>query len=439
MNEISRYKQIISLSLDAIVEIDASGLVVYANDVAQQRFGQPRASLLECDWVELWPDTVAEKIQATLLGALRGESTRLTAPQLDSNGQERWWLISTSPLTAADGNVETLVAVSRDITDRIAIEQALDTLNASLENKLTSVAAQRDQAKALNEKLSGQLSAAFSTYQRQREDGALLRQRLDLALGSQRVAEQIALQAQKGEAIGQLVAGVAHDFNNMLQTAVIGLSAVTDRPERLQPDQLKMLGYSNEALRHASTVAKRLLGFARAHRYEAQSLRLHEVAHGMADLIRHSLGSGIVLTIEFAEQADTAFADRHSIEQALMNLCINARDACGGIGSITVRFGQLQIGKSQHGVARAAGDYVTVTVADTGSGMDDRTKARLFEPYFTTKPEGHGTGLGLAQVYALLRQAGGFVDVQSTLGQGTVVTLAFPLLRETKGEPESVS
>jgi len=112
-----------------------------------------------------------------------------------------------------------------------------------------------------------------------------------------------------------------------------------------------------------------------------------------------------------------------------MNLCINARDACNGQGAIRVHFGQMLIDGEQASTQRAAGDYVTVSVADNGAGMSEETRERLFEPYFTTKDEGIGTGLGLAQVYGVVRHAGGFVDVESALGQGSTVTLAFPRLK----------
>lgn len=426
MNDLMRLEQILGLSMDCIVEIDLQGVVTSVNRTCAVMFEASAAALVGQEWPSLWPDLAAEKIHVALMEALSGNATRLTAMRRAGSGEERWWLVSTSPLTGPDGGLEGVVALSRDVTDRFQIERALETINTSLERRLSLVLAQRDRAAALNDDLDTRLREASSASQQQRRDGEALQQRLALALSAQESAEQSARQAQKGEAVGQLVAGVAHDFNNMLQTAIIGLSAVTDRPERLQENQRKLLGYSSEALRHASTVARRLLGFARIHRFEPEALDLQEVVCSMAELIGHSMGNRIDLQIQPCGHACAAFVDRHSVEQALINLCINARDASEGNGAIVIRFGRITVAEQARDAPRAVGEYVTLAVCDSGTGMDEMTKARLFEPYFTTKPEGQGTGLGLAQVYALLRQAGGFVDIESTVRVGTVVTLAFP-------------
>jgi signal transduction histidine kinase len=156
---------------------------------------------------------------------------------------------------------------------------------------------------------------------------------------------------------------------------------------------------------------------------------LPTVIGDIAGFVRHSLGSTIDFHVDRPAGEWPTVGDRHSIEQAFMNLCINARDACDGKGSIKVRFDRLQVEPEHASTTRAAGDYVTVSVADDGAGMSDKTMERLFEPYFTTKDEGAGTGLGLAQVDGVVRQAGGFVDVESTPGHGSVITMAFPLLR----------
>ena len=169
------------------------------------------------------------------------------------------------------------------------------------------------------------------------------------------------------------------------------------------------------------------MAFVRVHRFQSEAVELQAVVTDILDFASHSLGSGIDLKLEGTGERYPTLADRHGIEQAVMNLCINARDACSGQGEIVISFGYLAVHETEASSIREAGAYVTLSVADRGTGMDAETRERLFEPYFTTKTEGRGTGLGLAQIYGFMRQSGGFVDVHTELGAGTTMTLAFPL------------
>jgi len=400
------YKQIVEASLDGVMQIDAAGHVAFTNRNGCRLLGiKEPAQSIQRDWVSLWPESSRVRASEALAGARRGKRTQFTSMSSGLKREEKWWLSTLTPLLDDAGQVQSVLSISREITEQVRVQDALDTITRNIKTRLTVVSAARQAGE-------------------QRETA--LQEKLDIATLAQSVAEQVSRQAQKSEAIGQLVAGIAHDFNNMLQTATMSLSAVLDRPERLADDQRRMLEYAMEGVRHAAILAKRLLGFARVHAYKPELVDVHALVSGIEGFIRQSMGAGISLLVDDSKGECLTFADPHSIEQALMNLCINARDACERTGPIAVAFGSLSISDEAASSIRAPGEYVTISVSDQGSGMSAAIKERLFEPYFTTKGEGKGTGLGLAQVYGLMRQWGGFVDVRSQLGEGTTMTLAFP-------------
>ncbi|MFC5524688.1 nitrogen regulation protein NR(II) [Rhodanobacter ginsengisoli] len=400
------YKQIVEASLDGVMQIDATGHVAFTNRNGCRLLGikEPEQSI-ERTWVSLWPESSRVRAGEALQGARRGKRMQFTSMSSGPKREEKWWMSTLTPLLDDAGQVQSVLIISRDITEQMRVQDALDAITRNLKSRLTVVSA-----------------AQHAGAQRE----TALQEKLDIATLAQSVAEQVSRQAQKSEAIGQLVAGIAHDFNNMLQTATMSLSAVLDRPERLANDQRRMLEYAMEGVRHAAILAKRLLGFARVHAYQPELVEVRALAAGIEGFIQQSMGPGISLLVDDSAGEYFTFADPHSIEQALMNLCINARDACDQSGPIAVAFGRMSISDDVASTIRAPGEYVTISVSDEGSGMSAATRERLFEPYFTTKAEGKGTGLGLAQVYGLMRQWGGFVDVQSQPGVGTTMTLAFP-------------
>lgn len=434
-----RYRQIIELSEDCILELDATGRITSVNrhglDLLQ---AFARSDVLHRNWQDFWPPALHPVVRQALRNGLQGQSSQYSGILTTLRGAQRQWSVSVAPLSDGAGAVQALVVVGRDVTEMRRVEQALRTLNASLASQLQGAESRAMAASQHNQYLEATLTQAqIISERRRRLELAALQQR-DIAEAARAMAEHTAMQAQKGEAVGQLVAGIAHDFNNMLQTAVAAISMVTDDPT-LSPMQRKLLGRGSDALGHATAVARRLLSFARQHPVRAEPMDLQEVALEMAELMQQSLPPDLELVVERQSQPFPAIADRHSVGQAIMNLCINARDACGSTGRITLRCDQGHVGPDWATHLRAAGEYVTLSVADTGSGMDQAAMSRLFEPYFTTKPDGRGTGLGLAQVYALMRQSGGFIDVDSAVGVGTVMTLWFPRAHASLGEAATAS
>lgn len=430
MNDLERYRQLIGFSSDGVFELDVRGRIIRMNHgaAAVVCVADPAAAVGQ-PLVALWPEPSRATIEAALVTARSGQSAQFTQTLPSIDGEACWWLVSVHPYLDAAHRVDGIAVISHDITERVQAKQALDTVILGLHQRLSLSESAGESGVARNQALGRQLAQARIFQQRGAGREESLRLQLGLASAAQAVAEHAAQQAQKNEAIGQLVAGLSHDFANMLQIAIVALSSIQDDPANLTDTQRRLLGYSMDGVHHASLLAKRLLAFARVHRYTAEPVELAAIVRDIEGFARHSLGSTIDFQVEPASVELPTLGDSHSIEQAFINLCINARDACNGQGAIRVRLGELVVDEAQAGTLRPAGNYVTLAVADNGCGMAEEVRERLFEPYFTTKPEGAGTGLGLAQVYGVVRQAGGFVDVESAPGQGTTMTLAFPRLQ----------
>jgi len=244
-----------------------------------------------------------------------------------------------------------------------------------------------------------------------------------------RKAEEALRHSQKMEAIGQLTGGIAHDFNNML-TAIIGSMEVLKRRIRAgrYDDVQSFMDGAIGAANRAASLTHRLLAFARRQPLDPKAVEVNQLIHGMEDLLRRTLGEAITLRINLAAENWPALTDAHQLENAILNLAINARDAMPGGGTLSIttsreilqrkeRFGQEEI---------EAGDYVVVCVGDTGVGMAPDTLKKVFEPFFTTKPIGQGTGLGLSMIYGFAKQSRGHVRIESTEGQGTTFRLYLP-------------
>jgi PAS domain S-box-containing protein len=249
--------------------------------------------------------------------------------------------------------------------------------------------------------------------------------------------------AQKMEAIGRLTGGIAHDFNNMLQAVTGGIALARTRlaSGRVE-DTEKLLGAALMAADRAATLTRRLLAFGRRQTLDPKLVALDALIGGMKGLIEQTVGPGI--TVEFRLENDSwpVMCDPNQLENALLNLVINARDAlpAGGRVSIETTHVTLDDADTRHRDGVEPGDYVRITVADTGIGMPADVLAHAFEPFFTTKPDGQGTGLGLSQLEGFVRQSLGTVRLESRLGTGTSVHVYLPRCRaELSGATETVA
>ncbi|WEN14870.1 PAS domain-containing protein [Rhodanobacter sp. AS-Z3] len=430
MSGLERYRQLVGFSADGIHELDLSGRItrINASGCAALCIPDPAAALGQ-PLVSFWPEAAHEEIEAALASARAGQSVQFTQMLAGTKGMPVWWLVSVHPYLDAASQVDGMAVISHDITEAVQAKLALDRAIVGLHSRLSLSESAGETSTARNEMLDRQLARARLSHRQGAGREESLKLQLGLASAAQAVAEHASQQAQKNEAIGQLVAGLSHDFANMLQIAIVALSSIQDDQTNLNDSQRRLLGYATDGVHHAALLAQRLLGFARAHRYTPEPIELAVIVRDIESFARHSLGAGMDFQVEPATTEWLTMCDRHAVEQAFINLCINARDACGGRGVIKVQLGELIVSAELGSSLRPAGHYVTLAVTDSGSGMDESVRERLFEPYFTTKPEGNGTGLGLAQVYGAVRQAGGFVDVESAPGAGATMTMAFPQLK----------
>jgi PAS domain S-box-containing protein len=244
--------------------------------------------------------------------------------------------------------------------------------------------------------------------------------------------EEALRQAQKMEAVGQLTGGIAHDFNNML-TGVIGSldliqrNLANGRPERVE----RYIDAATTSAQRAAALTARLLAFGRRQSLDLQPTDVNTLVSGMEDLLQRTLGEQIALEAHLATNAWAACTDANQLESALLNLCINARDAMPDGGKLTIETANEHLDEryAREHAEVDPGDYVALSVSDTGTGMSAATLEKVFEPFFTTKPVGQGTGLGLSMIYGFARQSGGHVRIYSELGQGTTIKLYVPRYR----------
>ncbi len=235
-------------------------------------------------------------------------------------------------------------------------------------------------------------------------------------------------QAQKMEAVGQLAGGIAHDFNNLLTTVLASAEMLSDQIPRASSLREDVDAIAKAGKRGAE-LTRNLLAFSRRQRLEMQVVDLTAVIAEFAQIIRRVLREDIVLRVDLYEPVWVR-ADPMAVEQMLMNLATNARDAMPSGGTLAIEAGheRLEEGSPLLNGSGKPGDHAIITVRDTGAGMTDEVRRRVFEPFFTTKPVGSGTGLGMAMVYGLMKQLSGVVSVESELGRGTSIRLAFPLV-----------
>lgn len=317
-----------------------------------------------------------------------GESVRAVLQRPDEGTPKELYLdFLFQPIFASNGTITGIFVQGHDITEQKRAERALQELNNSLEQQVV----------ARTQEL--------------------------------RTKEEVLRQSQKMEAVGQLTGGIAHDFNNMLQGISGSLEIIERRVAQGRVDEIgRYLNSAREAVARAAKLTHRLLAFARRQTLQAKPTDVMTLIDSMREFIRRSVGPEIA--VETALEGDEAivFCDANQLESALLNLCINARDAMPGGGRILIETAAIHLSRqdltAQDEVA--PGDFVEIAVSDTGVGMTPAVMARAFEPFFTTKPQGQGTGLGLSQIYGFVRQSGGTLRVTSTVGEGTTVRICLP-------------
>ncbi|HVU29696.1 MAG TPA: ATP-binding protein [Sphingomicrobium sp.] len=250
-------------------------------------------------------------------------------------------------------------------------------------------------------------------------------QALKAEAAEREAAEAQLRQVQKMEAVGQLTGGIAHDFNNMLAVVVGGIDLALRRLNGPRREVMMHLNNAMEGATRAAALTRRLLSFARSEPLLPERVDSNELIGGMSDLLDRTLGERIRVEIDLASGAWPIYVDPHQLENAIVNLAVNARDAMEGEGLMRIATENVRLAANEVGDIRA-GEYVKISVTDTGCGMPPPVLERAFEPFFTTKPVGKGTGLGLSQIFGFAHQSGGEVGIESQVQRGTTVSIFLP-------------
>ncbi|MGX7927233.1 PAS domain S-box protein [Tsuneonella sp. HG094] len=302
-----------------------------------------------------------------------------------ANGEERWSRAISVPREQADGSL-IWDGLQIDITDRVAAQQALSEANRTLEDRVLERTAELMEA------------------------------------------QEALRQSQKMDAMGQLTGGVAHDFNNLL-TPIIGSLDRLQRKDLGDDRDRQLIDGAMQSAERARMLVQRLLAFARRQPLQTSAVDIRTLMEGLTELLKSTIGPRIGLDLEIAEHLPAAAADENQIEMALLNLAVNARDAMPEGGTLTI--GAEVVSADDNSRADLhAGDYVRISVTDTGTGMDDATLTRAVEPFFSTKGVGQGTGLGLSMVHGLAAQLGGALSIFSQIAQGTRMEFFVPVSGE---------
>jgi PAS domain S-box-containing protein len=351
------------------------------------------------DWKDLLHPEDYERTREAWEHSLKtGEPYEIEYRFRSKHGEYHWFLARALPVHSNDGKIERWFGTATDITEIVTARTA--------------------EMAAANEKLREEVFERSIAEERLRSE----------ILERNRAEEQLR-QASKMEAVGRLTGGLAHDFNNLL-TVVMGNVEAMQRKLKDGGDE-KIRNYADFAMqgaKRAAALTKRLLAFSRGQPLDPEPVNANELVASMTELFARTLGEKVSLKTAVVENLWTVEADPNQFEASLLNLVVNARDAMPKGGSLTIETANVKLDAAyaakHEGVV--PGEYVAITVSDTGIGMTPETLARVFEPFFTTKPAGEGTGLGLSQLYGFVKQSGGHVAIESIVGSGTKVSLYLP-------------
>jgi signal transduction histidine kinase/CheY-like chemotaxis protein len=278
-------------------------------------------------------------------------------------------------------------------------------------------------------------------FRRLAELNATLERRVAERTDQLMLAEESLRQSQKMEAVGQLTGGIAHDFNNFLQGILGALDRVQTRiQEGRTQDVQRFISGALDSANRAAALTHRLLAFSRRQPVDPRPTDINALVLSMEELLRRTIGEATSLDLRLGDGLWTVRCDHNQLENALLNLAINARDAMPNGGTLTIETANRQLdaasARRHHG---ASGEYVRLRIRDTGVGMAPDVKARAFDPFFTTKPIGQGTGLGLSMIYGFVKQSDGTIDIESAVGSGTAVDILLPRYRGAVPETRHAS
>lgn len=375
------------------------GYLDWFNNQVYSYSGAPPGSLGGSDWTSIvHPDDLETALARWTASLASGEPYEAQFRLRDGGGAYRWHIARAVPQRADDGTILRWIGTNTDIHDQMETAQALADLNATLEQQV--------------EERTGKLMAA----------------------------EEALRQSQKMEAVGQLTGGIAHDFNNLLAVVSGNLELLDMRVSQGRLEAVpRYVEAAQGAARRAASLTQRLLAFSRRQTLDPKPVNVNRLTAGIEGLIRQTVGPAIEMEVVGAGGLWLTLVDPNQLENALLNLCINARDAMPEGGRLTIETANKWLDdRAARERELPPGQYVSLCVTDTGTGMTPEVISRVFDPFFTTKPLGQGTGLGLSMIYGFVRQSGGQVRIYSEVGQGTTMCLYLPRYAGTETESEDL-
>ncbi len=392
----ARFQALVQASAQVVWTTSADGQVVEDLPSWRAFSGQTSEELRGLGWLgAIHPDD-KERTRAAWLKAIATKQMYSVEYRLRHvSGEWRWTDAKGVPLLSDTGEVIEWVGMNTDITERKKAEATLERINEELEARV-----------------------------RQRTD------ELEEEANRRFEAEAQLRQSQKMESVGQLAGGIAHDFNNALHVIIGSLDRIQRKLRDANLDKTvcdaieRPIGLASRAAQNAAQLTHRLLAFSRRQTLKPSVIDVTELVRGLSNLITRTLGETVELKIAATQDIWPVLADTNQLENVLVNLAVNARDAMPQGGQLVIETSNIKLDGKTAGIP--AGEYVLVAVADTGSGMPKEVMERAFEPFFTTKEVGRGTGLGLAMVYGFMKQSGGHIRLDSKQGHGTSVKLYFP-------------
>ena len=457
----------------ALLEMNKAGLAMLEVDSFNELRGKQMHLLL--------PPRYQPSFLALLKDAFAGRSRTLIFEVTGMRGTHRWMETHSAPMRNAAGEITAMIAVTRDITEhkraeerfRSLLEAAADAiviLNAEGEISLLNLQTEhlfgytreellgrpfekllpqryhsqnREHRRAFSGKPDAKTTAASLDLYAVRKDGgefpaeisfSPLRSAEGFSLSAsirditeRRKLEHQLRQKQRIESIGTLAGGIAHDFNNLL-TVMMSYSGKLAETLAAGSEQQRAAEQIHEAAGRGSALTRQLLAFSRQQVFQLRLVNLNDIIRNLAMMLQRLIGDHVEIKTLLADDLKAVKADSGQIEQVLVNLCVNARDAMPGGGTLTLQTQNVQLDEefAQLHVGASTGPHVKLTVSDTGTGMDRQALTRAFEPFFTTKQTGQGTGLGLAMVYGVVKQSGGSIWMESELGVGTTLEIYLP-------------
>ncbi|NBB12630.1 response regulator [Pseudomonas sp. SLFW] len=384
---------------------DPSGKIYWYNARWYSYTGTSHEAMMALGWRSLHHPDHLERVDTRMRRCFAtGSIWEDTFPLRGKDGLYRWFLCRALPIRDEQGNITYWLGTSTDITAQVSAEDALRELNESLERRVA---------------------------ERTREL-AEINERLQVEISERAQAEEALRHAQKMDAIGQLTGGIAHDFNNMLTGVLGALDLIQRRVAAGRVSEIdRYIEAAMSSANRAASLTHRLLAFARRQSLDPRPVDVNQMVVSMEELVRRTVGESIELEIDLNSALRLTNTDEHQLENALLNLVINARDAMPEGGRLLIQTEVIHVAVLHD--ALTPGDYVRLSVQDTGTGMSAEVIARAFDPFFTTKPIGQGTGLGLSMVYGFINQTGGQVQIDSVEGRGTRIDLYLPCHFESAG------